>query len=140
MKNFGTIIFLLCSLFAFSQDKQAPELLLTSDSINRLPNYIISHWKFSESDDSSMALPSYNDSMWKETRTTLRIADTTKHPFNGIGWFRLHFIADSTVAGKPLAMTMSHYGASEIYLDGTLIKSFGKINGADSSEYYGPAE
>src|ERR1041385_2230413 len=105
MKKFGAIIFLLCSLLAFSQDKQTHELLLTSDSLKRLPNYIIENWKFIEADDSLMALPSYNDSAWKRIKSTiLRITDTMEKPFSGIGWFRLHFIADSTVAGKPLAM------------------------------------
>src|SRR5712671_6645538 len=141
MKKIGAVVFILCSLTVYSQDIQSNELLLTNDSLTSAQYYIPSHWKFIEADDSVMALPSYSDSGWKEiTNTTLRIADTTAKPFNGIGWFRLYFITDSTVAGKPLAMTISHFGASEIYIDGTLIKSFGKINGADSSEYYRPTE
>src|SRR5689334_16049335 len=136
MKKFGVIIFLLCSVLVHSQEKQVREFLLTRDSIKNYPSYITEHWKSIEADDSLMALPSYNDSAWKEVTTTLRLAEGTKKFFNGNRWFRLHFIIDSTEAGKLLAMTLSHYGASEIYLDGKLLKSFGKINGPDSSEYY----
>jgi hypothetical protein len=140
MKKIGAIIFLLCSLTVYSQEKQTDELLLTMDSVQSIQNYITRHWKFTEADDSSMALPSYNDSAWKERSTTLWVTDSTKKPFSGIGWFRLHFNADSTVAGKPLALIMTQYGASEIYMDGKLIKSYGKIYGLDSSQYYTPGE
>src|SRR5262249_36157148 len=101
MKKIGVIIFLLCSLAVFSQVKKPHELLLKWDRIDSLPNPVDTLWKFTEGDDSSMALPSYNDSAWKEGTTSLRLAEGTKKFFNDIRWFRLHFIADTTVAGKP---------------------------------------
>jgi class 3 adenylate cyclase len=139
MKKLGVIIFLLCSLIAYPKEKSGV-LLLTKDSLQHYQNYISKFWKFSEGDDSAMASMSYNDSQWKEVNPYLEFSDTAKTTFKGIGWFRLHFIADTTVTGKPLAMTMTHFGASEIYIDGKLINSFGTIKGADSSEYYDPRE
>ena len=111
------------------------------DSILPYPNDCLNrNWKFTEGDDSSMALFSYDDSKWKEASTRLIQSGNPTKAFKGIGWFRFHFIADTSIAAKPLAMMITHFGASEIFLDGKLINSFGKINGADSSEYEDPQE
>src|SRR6185436_1694970 len=127
-------------LLFFSSTAYSHNFFLTKDSLYRYPNYIKEGWKFSPGDDSTMSLLSYNDNSWREEQTTLNITDTSKTVFNGVGWFRLHFSADTTVVGTPLALTMSHFGASQVYIDGKVIKSFGTINGADSSEYYDPRE
>jgi class 3 adenylate cyclase len=140
MKKVLTVLLLLVSALGYCEAQPATRYLLTADSLHRYPNYITKNWKFSEGDDSAMASPAYNDSQWKEANPRLEFSDTAKTTFKGIGWFRLHFIADTSVTGKPIAMTMTHFGASEIYIDGKLIKSFGTINGADSSEYYDPRE
>ncbi len=58
--------------------------------------------------------------------------------FNGIAWFRKHIEIDSTLVNIPLALAMTHFGASEIYVDGKLVASFGKIAGNGSSEYLNP--
>ena len=44
-----------------------------------------------------------------------------------VGWFRLRFTVDSTMAAKSLAMLVQQTGASEIYLNGRLIGRFGEI-------------
>ena len=87
-----------------------------------------------------MSDASYDDSKWKETDSSQSFSSIRFSEFKGIVWFRLHLITDSTVSARPLALMMHHIGASEIYFDGKLIKSFGKINGYDSSVYYDPQE
>ena len=91
-------------------------------------------------DDSAMAQSGYDDSKWKDAKSILFFRDNKMPKFNGIAWFRFHFIADSTITGRPLALMLTHLGASEIYLDGKLIKSYGKIKGTDSSIYYDPEQ
>jgi len=139
MKRILQFIILLTFSSVYA-DVSAGVFLLTDDSLHRYPHYINKHWKFIEGDDPSMASITYDDSHWIETRPILEYSDTSKIKFSGIGWFRLHFIADSSVTGKPIALTMSHYGASEIYIDGKLLQKYGVINGPDSSAYYDPRE
>ncbi len=140
MKKTFAILFLFFFCYTHSMGVTPDKIFISKDSIAGYPNYFDEHWKFKEGDDSLRASVSFNDSSWKEEKTELTITDDSKNNFNGIGWFRLHVVVDSTVVGIPLAMMLKHFGASEIYLDGKLIKSFGKINGADSSEYYDPQE
>ena len=140
MKNLRHVLLILSCFLTFCKVEAKEKYLLTRDSLNDNSNFIPKNWLFSNGDDSSMASLTYNDSQWKELRTSLVFSDTSKPAFNGLGWFRLHFISDTTVAGQPLAMTLTHNGASEIYIDGKQIKKFGTINGPDSSEYYDPRE
>ncbi len=132
-----TIILLTNNGFGEAQ-KNIP--FISRDSIRGVTDYINSDWKFKDGDDSAMAQPGYDESKWKDYSTSFYYNDKKLPDFKGIGWFRFHFIADSSICGIPLAMIVAHLGASEIYLDGKLIKSFGKINGADSSVYYDPQQ
>lgn len=91
-------------------------------------------WKYSKSDDPAMAAVNYNDSSWKYIHSE----DIDSTILNGIGWFRLHFTIDSSFVHKPIAFAVKQKGASDIYLDGKLIKQYGIINGKDSTEYYDP--
>jgi len=140
VKNYLSIFFLFFSLATYSSGNNKQITFLSKDSIADYPHYLYEGWRFTKGDDSAMALPSYDDSKWKQTRSTLNLSDKSTPSFKGIGWFRFHFTSDSTITGRPLAMTMTHFGASQIYLDGKLIKSFGRIAGADSSVYEDPQE
>jgi hypothetical protein len=44
------------------------------------------------------------------------------------GWFRLHFTLDSTLRKESLALLVEQIGASEIYLNGHLIASYGRLH------------
>ena len=54
-----------------------------------------------------------------------------KGNWTGVGWFRLHFALDSTLQDQTLALTVAHFGASEIYLDGKLIQHFKAVGVAN---------
>ncbi|TAE83714.1 MAG: hypothetical protein EAY81_08315 [Bacteroidetes bacterium] len=107
-------------------------LSLSRDSINRV--FFKKQWRFSPNDSADMAKPDYNDNGWK----LIYPEDIDSSELNGIGWFRLSFTIDSSWLNKPLAFSLTQKGASEIYLDGKKIKSYGKINGKDSTESYNP--
>ncbi len=91
-----------------------------------------------DGDNDSMATISMDESKWRDLDPILDLNDSASHLFNGIGWFRLHFIADTSIINRPLGLGVSHYGASEIYLDGNLIKSFGLIANKENCIYYNP--
>ncbi|MEP7039295.1 MAG: hypothetical protein ABI891_13250, partial [Acidobacteriota bacterium] len=84
------------------------------------------NWKYKSGDDVSWAKPELDDSEW-ENVTPRDITSFTlpKSGWNGIGWFRLPVKIDETLAGNPLSLEIEHPGASEIYVDGKLVQSFG---------------
>lgn len=107
----------------------------------RANNFYLKTWLYKAGDDSTWARPELNDAGWT-LANSLRITDhetQKKLPFKGIGWFRLHFSIDSnTLQNKVVGLKMVHMGASEIFLDGKRIRTFGQINGKDSTEHYQP--
>lgn len=134
--------FFLCFIFACASlpEVQADAMRLNRDSLETLPYQINDHWKFFSGDEPAMALPVYDDSQWKYVKSTLQITDTSAGDFKGLAWLRLHFSIDSTLAGKPLAFTMTHFGASEIYVDGKKLRTFGEVGPPDKVQYDDPSE
>ncbi len=127
---------LMCSTIVRSQTHLSSidslRISLSKDSLVRA--FDKARWRYSKSDDSAMAAPNYNDSDWKIIHS--EFIDSTI--IQGIGWFRLRFSIDSSLVHKPIAFSVRQKGASEIYLDGKLIKKYGVIKGKDSTEYFDP--
>ena len=128
------LLLLLClPLLASAQNGPAP--VLSKDS---LP-HVFKGWKFYSGDDKAFATVDYNDSAWTLIPSSEEIKDTAgKKLFKGIGWLRCRFVLDSAAAEAPLAFQVKQRGASEIYLDGKLLTTYGSVNGKNSSEYYNP--
>jgi signal transduction histidine kinase len=82
-------------------------------------------WKFHSGDNLEWKNPSFSDSSWTILSTNFRIDSIPENQWQGIGWFRLKLIIDPSLRNNALAMVMTHYGASEVYLDGKLINQFG---------------
>ncbi len=135
MKFFLLLTLIYCLAVVSSNGKGL--LFLSKDSLT-----IALHdgWRFSDKDSLAFADSSFDDSRWEIRGSEMRLSTYPRPSFNGIGWFRLQFIADTSIVNTPLVFTITHLGASEIYLNGQLIRSFGKIDGADSSTYYDPQE
>ncbi len=113
---------------------------LTNDSSS---SYLLEKWRFKEADSPAMALPGYDDSKWETIYSTLRIGNFPKSAsdsFNSIGWFRYSFVADSSLVGIPLAITLTQYGASQIYLDGKTVDTFGVIKDKKNTVYFDPQQ
>jgi len=98
-------------------------------------------WLFAEGDDSLRAMPGYDDSHWQTVTSTLdsQVHGADYYHFSSIGWFRLHFRADTALLDSPLLLALTHWGASEVFLDGVLLCSNGLINGPEHSIYVNPA-
>jgi serine phosphatase RsbU (regulator of sigma subunit) len=91
-------------------------------------------WKYQSGDEALAAASDFDDSGWK----TLTNDEINSNPqaalenWNGKAWFRLRLQVDEQLANQPLAWRVWHWGASEIYLDGKLVQSYGAISpGAD---------
>jgi len=82
-------------------------------------------WKFHAGDNPDYAKPEYDDKAWQAINPTLDIHDLPQIPKSGVVWFRLHLFLDSNLLKEQLALVIQQSGASEIYLNGSLIYSFG---------------
>ncbi len=133
MKRLLLLLFLLPLLSI----ARGHDTLLTLASPVYRPVY---DWRFSPGDEPVMADPLFNDSMWTLVNAAAIAPKGGRTLFTGVGWFRLHFDVDSGLAAKPLALLVQHRGASEIYLDGTLLKKYGTIKGGDHSDYMDPQQ
>jgi signal transduction histidine kinase/CheY-like chemotaxis protein len=100
-------------------------------------------WKYHPGDNLEYASPNFDDSAWEAASTSYepgRLFASTRgrEPFpagwQSIGWFRLHLRADSTLSTTPLALRCKQLGAAEIYLDGHLTHSFGRIDPDGTNE------
>jgi len=97
-------------------------------------------WKYHRGDDSKWADPAFDDNRWQSLDPRLKVKDLKPGIFENIGWFRIHLLVDTSVINKTVALMLEQDGASEIYLDGKLIHSFGKVNPKDpeKEERYNP--
>lgn len=95
-------------------------------------------WLFHSGDESTWAMPAYDDDLWELVPdATLLNAARPSDGWKGIGWFRLNFVVAEDVVGEPLGVQIVQAGASEVYLDGKLLKSYGKVSAdpADDRPY-----
>lgn len=92
-------------------------------------------WKYAPGDDPRFADPQFDDQAWESLHgTAIKLDSIPKSGWHGIGWFRLRLRIDPALANQPLALAMVHFGASEIYLDGRLVQSFGTIGATPKTE------
>ena len=83
-------------------------------------------WKYQPGDDARFADPQFDDRAWATLASSARPEDSPSG-WHGIGWFRLHLRVAPELANVALNLEMAHHGASEVYLNGKLIKRFGIV-------------
>jgi signal transduction histidine kinase/CheY-like chemotaxis protein len=92
-------------------------------------------WRFRPGDDASWSSPHVDDSGWALIDPRARPADSIfdaawqreRDGQAGVGWFRMHIMADPALHSSALGLLFSNAGAAEIYLDGRRIHSFGDV-------------
>jgi serine phosphatase RsbU (regulator of sigma subunit) len=126
----------------FIAAQNSGELVLTADKLalgktielNKL------RWKYQAGDAAAFADKDFDDSSWKDI-TNDEINNTpveTLENWDGRAWFRLRLRVDESLVGNPLAARTWHWGATEIYLNGELIQSYGVINAGGGDTEYNP--
>ena len=90
-------------------------------------------YKYQFGDNPEWSKPEFDDSLWTNVWIKNK-KDTTLKKYTGIVWFRGKFKVDSTLASNPFSLEILCQGACDIYFDGKLIKSIGKVS-ANLSEY-----
>ncbi|MGH1365544.1 MAG: ATP-binding protein [Calditrichia bacterium] len=107
------------------------------DSLYNEDNFINLHhnWRFHAGDNMAWANPAFDDGDWEQVAATgLLSTQLPKNGWNGIGWFRLRLEVDSSLRGVPLALLYRQTGAAEIYLNGKLIHSVGRVSTTQENE------
>ncbi|MCB0697093.1 MAG: hypothetical protein KDC07_06995, partial [Chitinophagaceae bacterium] len=117
------LLFIFLALLPVLVYGQADIQISTALGQKNMLKIMDSAWRFINADDSAMAMPDYNDSNWVLIDPAMK-GDSNVHLLNGIGWFRKHIYVADSVCREPLAMSIRHYGASEIYVDGKLLERF----------------
>jgi len=94
-------------------------------------------WRYHPGDNPLWASPDFNDAEWDMVRTRMYFEDFPINEWKGTGWFRKVIVIDSALYNKTLALRVHHFGASEIYVNGKLQCSIGKISSnLDEIELY----
>jgi two-component system NtrC family sensor kinase len=96
--------------------------------LDSLPADVTGQWRFHAGDNPAWADTAFNDSKWPSIN-----AATDSHLITGIshariGWFRLRINVTPKLRGKTIGIKLSQYGAAEIYFNGVLIRTLGKVS------------
>ena len=122
-KNLFTLL-LFFPLASLAQNSEVFKI----DSLPRQGILLDSGWKFHSGDNTIWAMPNIDDSKWENINPAKNIYDLPQVRNANICWLRLNLQLDSSLVGKPLALVIVQIGASEIYLNGRLIKRFGQVS------------
>jgi serine phosphatase RsbU (regulator of sigma subunit) len=97
-------------------------------------------WRFSSGDDSLWSDPHYDDGNWELVNPWLDVFKPEAEKWKGIGWFRKVVRIDSSLRGKSIGTYFHQDGASEIFLNGKKIFTFGKVADNKTDEkFYDPS-
>ena len=132
------IIFILSVSFLSAQD-YSDSIFISADSLKSGSISFNQAWRFSSGDDTLWSMPEFDDTEWDTLNPGLTWGDYDTNVWKGIGWFRKNIIIDSALQNSSVAISIRHSGASEIYLNGKLVKSFGSVSEIpDSEKVYQP--
>ncbi|HPG38385.1 MAG TPA: SpoIIE family protein phosphatase [bacterium] len=95
---------------------------------------LLENWLYHPGDDSSWAAVDLVDSSWEKVNPLLYMNNLPAGGWTGIGWFRLHVEVDSTLWNVPFAMYLMHAGAADLYLNGKLLYTFGRVGNSAEEE------
>lgn len=91
-------------------------------------------WKFSSIDNPNALLKNFNDSSWINISSVLNANDIKRVNFNGFGIFRYTLVINEKDRLIPKVIFITQKGASEIYINGKLEKTYGVVSKEDINE------
>ena len=132
---FLALFSLCCWKFADAQDTTITLSHNQFDKSHKLPLGRIEGWVFKAGHDTSWVNPQINTSTWTNTKIPLGIPIELADKDGKLeGWFRLRFRLDSSFQNIPLEMTALTWNASDVYINGKLVHSFGNT-GVDETSF-----
>jgi serine phosphatase RsbU (regulator of sigma subunit) len=94
-------------------------------------------WRHKQGDNPKWAAPDFNDSSWTllDHEVSRNLIDNKS--YRGISWYRTNFFIDSLLDRTPLALEINVLGALDVFIDGRLIQSIGKVGNSVKDEKSG---
>ena len=121
---FLTIIFTMLILFCFGQKTE----IFRIDSFPGQGILLNKNWKWIAEDDINFSKPNFDDTNWQNIDPTKNVMSMQEFTKEGqIYWLRMSFSLNKSIEDQ-IMMVVNQMGASEIYLNGNLIQSFGIIH------------
>lgn len=139
MAGFTKVLVFLLSFFPLCVFAQKMDIL-RMDSLPVQGVLLNKGWKFQTGDNPEWAKPEFDDSAWNSIDPTKEIADLPEIFNAQIKWLRLDFEIPTQLP-HPAGLAINQAGASEIYLNGRKIHTFGHFD-TDSTKVraYDPLE
>jgi signal transduction histidine kinase len=134
MLNF--ILLLLLNITPVSSPVQN-DLFVASDSLvanNVLNLGALEGWRFHPGDNMQWANADFDDSDWLSLKPAGLSRPIPDSLWQGYGWFRYRFAADTTIYNKAWNLYFFTWGAVDIFLDGKLVESYGKFSSDPKDE------
>jgi serine phosphatase RsbU (regulator of sigma subunit) len=122
---------ILCSILFIpksSYPQSSDTVYIYSGTIKESTIELDNLWRYRPGDNPLWASPDYNTADWDMVNTMMYFEDFPINDWEGIGWFRKVIAIDSALYNKTLDLRIHHYGASEVYVNGKLQCSIGKIS------------
>ena len=135
----STFLFILTTFNLFAS--QNDTLFISSDSINAKQLNLGGNasWRYHPGDNMNWALPGFDDSAWDTINPWMDMQKFDVNKWKGIGWFRKIVKIDSALINTCQGVFIHHDGASEIFLNGKKIFTFGKVSeNCEGEELYDP--
>ncbi len=127
------LLFIMATLLANAQEFDNT-VILQLDTLKEKTISLDEIWKYSSGDSMQWAQPEFDDSAWDTLNPKLEWEQYDTSKWNGISWFRKRVLIDSSLINKSVAFTINHAGASEIFLNGEEVYSFGRVDANPDSE------
>jgi len=132
MKKVFLIYCFFIPFIAFAASKT--DSVINIDKIPKDGILLNKGWKFHAGDISGWGKAEVDDSNWEAINPATDIYYLPQVRKAEIGWFRLKMHIDTSLVNQSLAFNIYQAGASEIYLNGRLVYSLGKVNKDYSKE------
>jgi two-component sensor histidine kinase len=92
-------------------------------------------WRYQKGDDIKWADPDFDDSQWHPMAPdNLRAYDIPDSLWQGYGWWRLSFTADSAIYEQVSHLYFRGWGAAEVFLDGKKVHTYGLFSNQPQDE------
>lgn len=126
MKHLTTILFFLWSVACcFAQDTVVTIAASDFNTHEQLYLAPLDGWVFHKGTNSDWATIGLDTSDWKRMNPTGLSTSLEDETGRIEGWFRLKIKLDTSFSEIPLAVSRNLWAASDLYIDGNLIHSFG---------------
>jgi two-component system NtrC family sensor kinase len=95
-------------------------------------------WKFRAGDDSAYARPEYDDAAWAPINPNQLPGQLPQLAGVRVGWLRLRLAVADSLRGRALVLLLQQTGASEVYLNGRLLRRYGHVSADPAQVQPGP--